>query len=103
MVCKIHPALRVFVDLLGQGLVFPIINALIMESDSSFLPNGTSDATRHLYYGLVIGAFFLCWFLAALGATILATLGVVGTASAVHLNAQQKGRSTWDCRRSASG
>ncbi len=41
--------------------------------------------------------------LAALGATILATLGAVGTASAVHLNAQQKGRSTWDCRRSASG
>ena len=55
----------VFVDLLGQGLVFPIINALIMESDSSFLPSGTSDATRHLYYGLVIGAFFLCWFLGA--------------------------------------
>ncbi len=44
----------VFIDLLGQGLVFPIINALIMESGSSFLPHGTSDATRHLDYGLVI-------------------------------------------------
>ncbi len=55
----------VFVDLLGQGLVFPIINAMIMEPSSSFLPQSASDATRHLNYGLVIGIFFLCWFLGA--------------------------------------
>lgn len=55
----------VFVDLLGQGLVFPIINALIMEPSSSFLPSTASDATRHLNYGLVIGVFFLFWFLGA--------------------------------------
>lgn len=55
----------VFVDLLGQGLVFPIINALIMEHSSSFLPQNVSDDSRHLYYGLVIGVFFLCWFLGA--------------------------------------
>jgi DHA1 family tetracycline resistance protein-like MFS transporter len=55
----------VFVDLLGQGLVFPIINTLIMEPSSRFLPHSASDATRHLNYGLVIGAFFLCWFLGA--------------------------------------
>jgi predicted MFS family arabinose efflux permease len=55
----------VFVDLLGQGLVFPIINALIMESGSSFLPHDASDATRHMNYGLVIGMFFLAWFLGA--------------------------------------
>jgi len=55
----------VFVDLLGQGLVFPIINSLIMETGSSFLPHNTPDGTRHLYYGLVIGIFFLCWFLGA--------------------------------------
>jgi MFS family permease len=55
----------VFLDLLGQGLVFPIINALIMEPSSSFLPSTASDATRHLNYGLVIGVFFLLWFLGA--------------------------------------
>lgn len=55
----------VFIDLLGQGLVFPIINTLIMESSSSFLPAGTSDGSRHMYYGLVIGIFFLSWFLGA--------------------------------------
>lgn len=53
----------VFVDLIGQGLVFPIINALIMEPTSGFLPEGTSTAIRHVDYGLVIGIFFLAWFL----------------------------------------
>lgn len=52
----------VFVDLIGQGLVFPIINTLIMAPTSGFLPEGTSTATRHFNYGLVIGIFFLSWF-----------------------------------------
>lgn len=33
----------VFVDIIGQGLVFPIINDLIMEPSSGFLPEGTSE------------------------------------------------------------
>ena len=45
----------VFVDLLGQGLVFPIINAMIMEPSSTFLPHEASDATRFSSYGLVGG------------------------------------------------
>ncbi len=53
----------VFVDLIGQGLVFPIINSLIMETDSGFLPKSTPMGSRHFYYGLVIGSFFLSWFL----------------------------------------
>ena len=52
----------VFVDLIGQGLVFPIINSLIMEPSSTLLPADTSDAARHFNYGLVIGIFFLAWF-----------------------------------------
>lgn len=52
----------VFVDLIGQGLVFPIINSLIMETDSGFLPVSTSTAIRHFNFGLVIGIFFLSWF-----------------------------------------
>lgn len=55
----------VFVDLLGQGLVFPIINSLIMEPTTSMLPKDTSDAVRHFDYGLIIGVFFLCWFFGA--------------------------------------
>lgn len=71
----------VFLDLLGQGLVFPIINALIMEPTSSFLPSSASDATRHLNYGLVIGIFFLAWFL---GAPYIAKLSdVIGRKNAI--------------------
>lgn len=60
---KITLLFVVFVDLIGQGLVFPIINGLIMGPDSGFLPRDTSDTARHLDYGLVIGIFFLAWFL----------------------------------------
>lgn len=60
---KITLLFVVFVDLIGQGLVFPIINGLIMEPTAGFLPATTSQATRHFDYGLVIGIFFLSWFL----------------------------------------
>jgi predicted MFS family arabinose efflux permease len=52
----------VFVDLIGQGLVFPIINSLVMDPSSTLLPADTSEAARHFNYGLVIGIFFLAWF-----------------------------------------
>lgn len=55
----------VFVDLIGQGLVFPIINTLMMDPRQAFLPVSTPEATRHFNYGLVIGTFFLSWFLGA--------------------------------------
>ncbi|MGV6803146.1 MAG: MFS transporter [Ruegeria sp.] len=60
---KITLLFVVFVDLIGQGLVFPIINSLIMETKSDFLPESTPMGSRHFYYGLVIGCFFLSWFL----------------------------------------
>ncbi|MTH95677.1 MFS transporter [Roseibium sp. RKSG952] len=55
----------VFVDLLGQGLAFPIINSLIMDSNSPLLASGTPVSLRHFYFGLTIGVFFLCWFFGA--------------------------------------
>lgn len=61
-VAKLTLLFVVFVDLIGQGLVFPIINALIMEPGAGFLPTHTSSAERHFDYGLVIGSFFLAWF-----------------------------------------
>jgi len=65
VVAKITLLFVVFVDLLGQGLVFPIINSLIMNPDTALLPAATSEATRHFDYGLIIGVFFLCWFFGA--------------------------------------
>jgi MFS family permease len=60
---KITLMFVVFVDLIGQGLVFPIINSLIMQPSSGFLPESVPIGTRHFNYGLVIGVFFLAWFL----------------------------------------
>ena len=62
-IAKITLLFVVFVDLIGQGLVFPIINTLIMDPTSGFLPKSTAMGTRHFDYGLVIGIFFLSWFL----------------------------------------
>lgn len=62
---KVTMLFVVFVDLLGQGLVFPIINSLIMEPGTSMLPTDTTDTMRHFNYGLIIGIFFLCWFFGA--------------------------------------
>lgn len=60
---KITLMFVVFVDIIGQGLVFPIINTLIMDPSSGFLPESTTEGLRHFDYGLVIGIFFLAWFL----------------------------------------
>lgn len=52
----------VFVDLMGQGLLFPIISELVMSTKFHFLPSDTPQPTRHLFYGIVISSFFLAWF-----------------------------------------
>lgn len=53
------------VDVMGQGLAFPIFNTLMMSPASGLLPADTSAAVRQLDYGVVIGVFFLTWFLGA--------------------------------------
>ena len=53
------------VDVMGQGLAFPIFNTLITSPGSGLLPADTSAAVRQLDYGVVIGVFFLTWFLGA--------------------------------------
>jgi len=70
----------VFVDLIGQGLVFPIINTLMMGRNAGFLPVSTPIATREFNYGLIIGIFFLCWFLGA--AYIVKVSDAIGRKSA---------------------
>ena len=58
MIAKITLLFVVFVDLIGQSMVFPIINSLIMEPADGLLPPSALEATRHSDYGLVIGSFF---------------------------------------------
>ncbi|RAP35678.1 MFS transporter [Legionella quinlivanii] len=63
--------LVLFIDGMGLGLLFPILNAIIIEPGSGFLPASLSEGMRDFYYGLTIGIFMLCWFF---GAAVLGDL-----------------------------
>ena len=81
VMAKIALLFVVFIDIIGQGLVFPIINTLIMEPSSGFLAADTPISVRHFNYGLVIGIFFLSWFF---GAPYIAKLSdVIGRKPAI--------------------
>ncbi len=55
----------VFLDLMNQGLVIPILTATILDPSHGFLPPHTSAAARQFDFGLVMGVFFLFWFFGA--------------------------------------
>jgi predicted MFS family arabinose efflux permease len=55
----------VIVDLMGQGLIFPIINTLLIDPGSTFLPKDATSSSREFYYGLVSAVFYLFWFFGA--------------------------------------
>ena len=55
----------VFVDVMGQGLILPIVNTLIIDPKSGFLPAAMPHDTRQLYYGLLLGSFYVFWFFGA--------------------------------------
>ncbi|MES0810905.1 MFS transporter [Roseibium sp. SCPC15] len=65
MLARIALLLVVIVDLMGQGLIFPIINTLLIDPTSTFLPKETHSSTREFYYGLVSAVFYLFWFFGA--------------------------------------
>ena len=56
---------------MGLGLLFPIINSIIIDPQSGFLNSDISIGLRDFYYGLTIGIFMICWFF---GAAILGDL-----------------------------
>ena len=63
--------LVLFIDGMGLSLLFPIINSIIIDPSSHFLPFFMPLATREFLYGLVIGIYMICWFF---GAAILGDL-----------------------------
>ena len=63
--------LVLFIDGMGLGLLFPILNSIIVDPASAFLPATTSIVMRDFLYGLTVGIFMLCWFF---GAAILGDL-----------------------------
>lgn len=64
--------LVLFIDSMGLGLVFPILNGLIFDPHSHFLPASIQLPWVHnLIYGVVVSIFMLSWFF---GAAILGDL-----------------------------
>jgi len=62
---KIALLLVVLVDIMGHGLLYPILTTLMLDPNHPFLPQSTPQSDRSLYYGAVTGAFFFSWFLGA--------------------------------------
>ena len=57
--------LVVFIDAAGIGILFPILNSIIMNPNQNFLPYSTTISVRHFYYSLVVATFFIAWFFGA--------------------------------------
>ena len=64
-IAQIALLLVVVLDVMGQGLVLPLVNTLVMSPTGGLLPADTSTAAREFNYGLAIGVFFLAWFIGA--------------------------------------
>ncbi len=63
--------LILFIDGMGLSLLFPVLNSIIIDVHSNFLPAAASESTRNFLYGLTVSIFMICWFF---GATILGDL-----------------------------
>ncbi len=63
--------LTVFLDMLGIGIIIPVLPALFVSEDTSFLPLETSMATRSILYGYLIAVYPLMQFF---GAPVLGAL-----------------------------
>ncbi|MGZ4048911.1 MAG: MFS transporter, partial [Bacteroidia bacterium] len=57
--------LTVFIDMLGVGIVIPVIAALLMDPGYSMLPAATSISTRTILLGFLIAAYPLAQFFGA--------------------------------------
>ena len=60
-----------FIDSMGQGLIFPILVDIIQNTNSGFLSKTTTSASREIIYSVIIGVYMVCWFF---GAAILGDL-----------------------------
>lgn len=57
--------LVLFLDGMGQGIVFPIFSKSLFNSHSTLLAATNTVEARNIWYGILVGIFFLCWFIGA--------------------------------------
>jgi DHA1 family tetracycline resistance protein-like MFS transporter len=57
--------LVIIIDMVGIGLIFPVLAPLFMNEMDGILPMGTSLFMREVWYSVTIGLFSLCMFFGA--------------------------------------
>lgn len=57
--------LVIFIDAMGMGILFPILNPIFMDSTAGIFPTHISEAVRDLWYGITLAVFPLGMFFAA--------------------------------------
>ena len=57
--------LILFIDGMGLGLVFPILNNIIVDPNSHFIATTFTETTRNLIFGTIVSLFMLSWFFGA--------------------------------------
>ncbi|MBA2654741.1 MAG: MFS transporter [Gammaproteobacteria bacterium] len=57
--------LILFIDGMGLGLVFPILNNLIVDPSSHFIALSYSESARNFIFGAIVASFMLSWFFGA--------------------------------------
>lgn len=57
--------LVIFIDSMGLGLVFPVLNALITDPQTGFFTAAITPTLHNIIFGTTIGIFMLSWFVGA--------------------------------------
>ncbi len=57
--------LVVFIDLLGFGIIIPIVGVLFLDPSHGLFPDGTALATRTFMMGLFLASYAICSFFSA--------------------------------------
>jgi len=57
--------LVLFIDSMGLGLVFPVLNALVFEPSVHFIHADLTKNARNILFGITVSIFMFCWFFGA--------------------------------------
>ena len=57
--------LVILIDGMGLGLLFPVLNNLIIDPNSHFVLQSLTAHSREVLYSGIIAVFMLCWFFGA--------------------------------------
>lgn len=57
--------LVVFIDILGFGIIIPIIGVLFLDASYGLFPAGTALATKTFFLGLFLSSYAICTFFSA--------------------------------------